>query len=353
MTGPVPGRKSARALVVCGLLLYLENASPGYLFHLGVGQAKILAGRRPIQQVLEDPAVSGEIKERLALIGEAKEYAQTHIGLAGSDTYTDYYQVPGPAVAYVLVASPALELRAYSWCFPVVGCMPYKGFFSLDRARGEQQRLDRKGFDTHLRRVSAYSTLGWFKDPVFSTMLADNPAGLIETVIHEMVHGTVFVRHKVEFNEGIATFVGRQGAIEFLEHRFGPEAPACVWARDRTADERLFQQFFVGLRDRLSALYASPLPEEEKRLRKRALLEDARKEYRLLLPRFRTQGFAALLNKEWNNALVVSFLTYIKDLSLYERLYEKLGRNLREMVRFLRGLEKDADPERRIEEFVS
>lgn len=353
MTGAVPGKKSAAALVVCGLLLYLENMSPGYLFHLGMGQVRILSGRRPIQEVLEDPAVSKETKEKLALIGEAKEYAQTHIGLAGSDTYTDYCQVPGPAVAYVLVASPALELRAYTWCFPVVGCMPYKGFFSLERARGEQERLDRKGLDTHLRRVSAYSTLGWFRDPVFSTMLADNPAGLIETVIHEMVHRTVFVRHKVEFNEGIATFVGQQGAIEFLEHRFGPEAPACLWARERTADERLFQQFFVGLKNRLAALYASPLSEEEKRRQKQALLEDARNEYGMLLPRFRTQGFAALLNKEWNNALVVSFLTYIKDLGLYERLYEKLGRDLREMVRFLKEMEEHEDPERRIEEFVS
>ncbi len=347
------GRTRTPAVLVCGLLLYVQSCSPGYLLHLCIGQLRILAGRRPIQEVLRDPAVGEHIKDKLRLILEAKEYAETHIGLARSDNYTDYYEATGPALAYVLSAAPALELRAYTWCFPIAGCLPYKGFFSCDRATKEKKRLEAKGFDTNLRQVSAYSTLGWFRDPIVSHMLADNPAYLVETVIHEMVHRTVFVRHKVEFNEGLATFVGQRGALEFLERRFGPTSAISVWARHRREDEAVFQQFLIHMKDRLTALYELSIPEQEKREKKQMLFQEAKQEYRLLLERFKTKGFEWLLHKEWNNALVVSYLTYMKDLSLYERLYEKLGHDLKAVIAYCKSLETSDDPERSVREFVS
>jgi predicted aminopeptidase len=338
---------------LCGTLLFFQGCSVGYLVHLGIGEAKIITGSKPIDKVLSDPSLPQEAHHKLALILEAKEYAEKTIGLTPSKAYTKYYHVPGPVVAYSLTASPRLELLAYRWCFPIVGCIPYKGFFSLDRAQREQRGMEEKKFDTYLRGVAAYSTLGWFLDPVFSTMLSYNEATLVEIVIHEMVHHTIFLPHKVEFNEGIATFLGQEGAREFLEKRFGPNAEPCLWARDREEDDRIFQEFVKRLKDRLTALYSSPLSDTDKMVRKRDLLDEARRDYQGLLPRFRTAGYDGLLRKEWNNALIISYLTYLQDLNVYEQVFQRLGLDLKRTVEFFKGFEKVDNPEESILQWLS
>ena len=348
-----PQPRSSIVVFLCAVLVCAQGCTFSYLVHLGIGQAKIITGRKPIEEVIADPSIRQEAKNKLELILEAKAYAEKEIGLAPSSAYTRYYEVTGPVVAYNLTASPRLELKAHRWCFPIVGCIPYKGFFSLDRAQKEQEEMGGKGFDTYLRGVSAYSTLGWFIDPVFSTMLSYDEATLVEITIHEMVHRTIFLKHKVEFNEGIATFIGQQGALEFLGSRYGPDASPSAWARDRMADDRVFQEFIVRVKDRLTSLYSSPLPDAEKLAQKGALFKEAMKEYQGLVSQFHTGGYNRVLRMEWNNALIVSFLTYVQDLRVYEQVFEKMGRDLKRMVEFCKGLENEDAIEERIQLMLS
>ena len=224
------------ALALVALLLLFAIATPAgrYLARAGWAEAGILRRRRPIAALVADPATDAVTRGKLELVLAARAYAQDSLGLAARESFTSYTRLDRDTLVLVVSAAFRDTLAFRTWWFPIVGRVPYKGYFDFAQAEALGRDLDRKGFDSYVRPASAFSTLGFFNDPVLSTTLAEDSTTLANTVIHELTHNTFYAPGQAVFNESFANFVGSRGAERFFAAR-GDSAHA---ARARTDWER-------------------------------------------------------------------------------------------------------------------
>jgi predicted aminopeptidase len=201
-------RRRTKASVTLLLLLLLPGC---YYAHLGSGQARLLLGREDIDTLLADPTTPSELRAPLQRVKAVRRFA-SELGLDVGDRYTSYVEWPGDRIVTTVVATAPGEIEPTPFGFPIVGEVPYKGFFDPSWAEAEAAKLGADGYDVCLVPVSAYSTLGWFDDPVTTPLLQGDPGELVETLLHELVHATVFTPSEARFNEGVATFVGQEAA---------------------------------------------------------------------------------------------------------------------------------------------
>lgn len=192
------------------------TCSPGYLLQAGIEEAKILGRRRPIDQVMADANTTDETRRKLRLVLEARTFAAEMLGLDAGRSYTTFSRTDGDTLALVLSAARRDRFEQHTWWFPIVGSIPYKGYFSREDAFSAAEELQQAGYDTYLRPTSAFSTLGWFNDPLLSTTLGHDDVQLVSTVIHELTHNTLYLPGQASFNESLASFVGDRGAILFF-----------------------------------------------------------------------------------------------------------------------------------------
>ncbi len=309
--------------MVLGVSLF--SCSPGYVLRAGWEEARILARRRSMEDVLNDPTLDSETRGKLETVVQARSFAQQDLRLDVGDSYTSFSDIGRDTLALVLSASPADKLSAYTWWFPIVGRVPYKGFFTREAAEKEQKKLEAQRFDTYLRTTSAFSTLGWFPDPLLNTVLSQDSVGLVETVIHEVTHNTLFVSGQVKFNESFANFVGSVGTIEFFCDR-GQDESLCNLAQARWYDTVLFGGFLDDLWSDLVALYEEGLPYETLMPRRQALLQEAADRYRNgLAPEMKTRAFVRYDPSRLNNASLVARHLYYHRLTLFQELYKRSG----------------------------
>ena len=218
-------RRRNKVLYSLLLIALLSGVLYGDMIHYGlqqgIGQFHILYDAVPIEQLLENPDYPEELKVKLRLIQEIREFAIDSLGLNDSESYKKLYDQKGKPVLWVLTACDPFELKQYEWYFPFLGGLGYKGFFIKERAYEEESELIALNYDTDLGAVNAWSTLGFFGDPILSNMLKKTSGGLARLIIHELTHGTLYVNGEDAFNENLATFVGDNGAIIFMKHRFG------------------------------------------------------------------------------------------------------------------------------------
>ena len=179
------------------------------------GQYKIVSNSIPINEYASQNDIPDSIKFKLSLIAEAKEYAFENLALKYSENYSTIYDQQGKPLMWLLTASLPFKMVAREWSFPLVGAFSYKGFFNQKSAEKEFEELKLKGWDVLIREVGGWSTLGWFKDPVLSEMLNRSTGKLAELIIHELTHGTLYIKDSVEFNENLASFVGIKGTEQF------------------------------------------------------------------------------------------------------------------------------------------
>lgn len=185
------------------------------------GQLQILWNTKPVSEVLANPAFPDSLKQKIELIQEIKRFAIDSLGLDKSGSYESFYDQQGKPILWVITAAQPYQLVARQWHFPILGTFSYKGFFEKDRADTTVAELKREGLDTRIGEVSAWSTLGFLNDPILSSFL-DRPVGsLAELIIHELTHGTLFIKNSLEYNENLADFVGEYGALRFLAMKYG------------------------------------------------------------------------------------------------------------------------------------
>ena len=298
-----------------------------------IGQMRILAARRPVAEVLADPATSTATAANLARVDAILDFAAGDLGLDVGDRYRTYVHLDREAVVWNVFAAPEFSLTPHRWCYPVVGCAVYRGFFDPDRARREAAALAARGLDVHVGRVAAYSTLGWFDDPLLSTFIGYPDERLAELLFHELAHGKLFVPGDSAFNEAFATFVGREGAAAWLlaTRRDSERFLATKHARLRRAD------FFRAWRGRLRTLYAEDLPDDQRRLLKGALFDAMRSCYaerrRRLGP-----GFGGALPASFNNARLAATGTYEDRTPSFAALFARAGRNWEAFYRAAREI---------------
>jgi len=340
---------AAIAILVAATLGPATGCSPIYVIKAGWAEAKILRGRQPIPDVIHSAETDERTRGKLTLAREAREFAMNELRLDVGDSYTTYTELERDTLAMVLSAAHRDRLAARTWWFPVVGRVPYRGFFDLEDALEEQSELEDEGFDTYLRPTSAFSTLGWFSDPLLSTILRYDEVELITTIIHELSHNHLFVPGQVRFNESFATWVGRVGAMEFFCTRpgGGTDTVWCNRARDRWQDVLHFSQFIDGLVDDLEAVYGdSTLDSRDKIERRQRIFDDHLDRFRTeVRPRLASLTFAGFDALPLNNATLLSRMRYYHRLPDFDRLLEESGGSLREAITALQaGLPDVEDP---------
>lgn len=347
-------RSLALTLTLASVLL-LSGCQIGYLMKSAYSQASLLRRRVPIEDALKDPSLTLEQKRKLVLATDARSFAETELGLAHTKNYTTYVQLDHPYVTWVVSASARDELKHYLWKYPVVGEMPYKGFFDPEGATNEATSLRRDGLDTYVRGVTAYSTLGWFRDPVLSSMLAYKDYDLVSTIIHETTHATVFIKSAADFNENMAEFIGQKGAEAFYLKREGPDGPTLRKMREDLEDEALFGDFIKRELASMDAWYAerkkttttnANTNEAASEDERRARLEEIRTRFlRDVKPRLHdANGLSRFEKGELNNARLLTYRLYFTDFSKFQAVFDKFGRDFKKMLAFCRSLEKVDDP---------
>ena len=283
-------RYLSRAVEVLFILLllwcYFNSDLLLYGIAQGIGQMKIVIRARPVREVLSDPAAGDRIKSKLLYIEEVKRFAIDSLGLKSSKNYTTLYDQHGKPILWVLTASEKFQLKPYEWKFPVIGSVGYKGFFDFNKGKKEKEQLDALGYDTDYGPVSAWSTLGWFHDPILSGMLRRNEGALAELIIHEMTHATLYILNDVDFNENLASFVGEEGAILFLQYKFGKidssmsppyiPAPLLNYLQEKEDYDSYTAHFLKGTAslDSLYHSFTNQLPGQEKLALKRKMISD-------------------------------------------------------------------------------
>jgi len=344
-------RRSRKIAVIAAVLLLAAGAltcsacSGGYILRAGVEEAKILANRRPIPEVIADPATPPEAARRLRLVLAARDYAEDALALDAGDSYTTYSRIDRDTLALVMSAAEKDRFALVTWWFPIVGRVPYKGFFDVDDALEAERELQGRGYDTFLRTTGAFSTLGWFNDPILTTTLRYDDVGLASTVIHELTHNTIYLPGQAAFNESFANFVGDRGAIELFCRLEGESGERCMQARADWADNQLYADFLQDLVHRLEALYGrDDLTREQKIEMREEVFDDARARFETeLRPRLRTRRFLGFSRAPLNNATLIARRLYYDRLHLFEAAYQRLDRDLPRSIRTIAEAAEAAD----------
>jgi predicted aminopeptidase len=331
----------ARLLTIAAALLPLGGC---YLMQAATGQMAIASKREPIADVLADSATPPPLRARLEYVAAARDFASRELGLPDNESYRSYADLGRPYVVWNVFAAPEFSVEPRRWCFPIAGCVVYRGYFSEDAAQRYARKLRRRGDDVAVGGIAAYSTLGHFKDPVLSTMLGWSDAQLAGTLFHELAHQVVYVPGDSEFNESFATVVEEAGLERWLAARQrGQDLVAWREQRDRQAQ---FIALLLAARDTLRALYESALPVAEKRSRKQYEFGELKLDYAQLKHRWNGySGYDRWFDRTLTNAHLVSAATYYGCVPGLQRVLSEVGGDLPrfyEEAKRLARMDKDA-----------
>ncbi len=308
------------------LVLPLSGCGSLYLAQAAAGQWGVMAAREPIGAVLADPATPDDLRARLEEVMAVREFASRELALPDNASYRQYAALDRPYVVWNVVAVPEFEVAPKEWCFPIVGCTAYRGYFSEQRARDYALTLESRGNDVVVGGVAAYSTLGRFADPVLSTMLGYGDAQLAGVIFHELAHQVVYVPGDSAFNEAFAVTVEQEGLARWLALRGQPDKLA-AWRAWRAAQAEL-ATLFARYRESLRRLYAGDLDAPAMRERKRAILGKLASEVRALEARSGVRQGYGHIDAGLNNAHLASVATYFDCVPGFERLLGAQGGDL-------------------------
>jgi predicted aminopeptidase len=323
--------------------LFLSGCQITYLLKSAYNQMNILYHREPIVSILTDSPLSTEERATLELTLKVRTYAAQKLNLNVGKNYSTYVQLNKKYVVWALNASPQWKMEHYLWHFPIVGAVPYKGFPDEIDATDEAKELQRQGYDTYIRGVSAYSTLGWFSDPLLSSMIRYSEVDLVNTIIHESVHATLYIKGNADFNERLASFIGDKGTELYYISQEGLESPHLQVIRDESHDQKIFSDFISVEIKNLSAFYTTN-PKQDLTLRDKKFEEIKSRFIMEIVPLLKTSNHAHFGKLSLNNARLLLFKTYIEDLSDFQKLYDSVNGDLPLFLEKVKSLETHSNP---------
>ncbi len=328
------------AILVCAIAYFALAPTGRYLLRAAWAEGRILAHRRQISAIIVDPRTSAPVAQELRVVLAARAFAADSIGLRTGESFTTYTQLDRDTLVLVLSGAYRDRLVPHTWWFPIVGRVPYKGFFDFRAAHDAAKRLESDGFDVYLRSSPAFSTLGWFNDPLLSTSLTADSLDLANTVIHELTHTTFYAGGQAEFNESFANFVGARGSAWFFRSRGAPLA--ADEADARWADDKLIARFWATLYHSVDSAFASHPTDSSARIVARdTLYARARRELvDVLGPKLRTIGPRALERVRLDNAALLAHRIYDTDLDVFDALWASEHGDLRRTVQRIIALAK-------------
>lgn len=322
-SGPGPLDRFFSCLVpLLGAFLLSGCSSLGYYSQLAQGQWQLLRARQPVEQVIADPASSPRLRARLAHAEQARAFASEQLKLPDNRSYRLYADLQRPYVVWNVFATPELSLQPVTHCFPIAGCVAYRGYYRQGAARGQAALMRQQGLDVYVSGVEAYSTLGWFDDPILSSMVAWGDERLATLIFHELAHQRFYVQDDTAFNESFATFVEREGSRQWRAAR-GLAPLGTVQSQQREQ----FTRLVLASRERLQAIYAAPLDDAHKRAAKQAEFERLRAQYKQV--RDSQWGgdkrYDAWIYGPLSNAKLLPFGLYDQWVPAFERLFHEVG----------------------------
>jgi predicted aminopeptidase len=309
--------------IVLAFLLPLGGCeSIGYYAHVTGGQLALLNARQPVEEVIAGLGESedGALKARLISSQQILEFAERELGLPVGDRYRSYVDLGREAAVWNLFAAPSLSLEAHTWCYPFVGCAPYRGYFAREKAEDYRARLEADGLETYLGTVSAYSTLGWFDDPLLSTFIDMPETDFIELIFHELAHSKVWVKGDATFNESFASFVGRQGLEAWLLAQGQSELFEQHLAREEGWAAAV--DLLMLARTHLEDVYGSNADDAGKLALKKRTLDATANCLKAHAAKSGNPGFGRLV-KRLNNAYLASLATYSDFVGVFEQIFQE------------------------------
>jgi predicted aminopeptidase len=327
-----------RWVLLLALALGTSACSPAYVLLAGLQEAKILWRRQPIVQVLRRPDLEPATRVKLESVLAVRDFAATALQLRVAGSYASYATVDADQVVHVVTAAERLRLQPYTWWFPIVGRVPYKGYFDKTAAESEAAALENAGYDTFVRPSVAFSTLGWFDDPLLSTLLRYDEVTLAEVIIHELLHNTIYIGGHADFDESFASFVGSRGAVAFFAGR--GDTNAAQRALTAWNDSLMFSAFLGRGVARLRTAYGHGITLAERQ----RLFAELQDEFRTLP--LQTEAYQGFATRTLNNAIILHYLVYADRLPIFEQLWQQEGEDLARVIQRVRVAvgNRNADP---------
>lgn len=310
------GKTVKRAFLLILVILVLVGLINSDLVLYGVrqarGQLQIVWKAKPVEVFLNDNTFPDSLKAKLLLIQEVRQYAIDSLGLRDTKNYKTLYDQKGKELLWVVTASEPYQLKAKEWVFPVLGAVPYKGYFNQELALAEKSELEKEGWDVTVRNPGGWSTLGWFTDPILSGMLSRSTGDLSNLIIHEMVHATIFVKDSVEFNENLASFIGDRGAEKFLIDNYGAESQEYLQYIQEDREYNQIVRHMLAACDYLDSVYSdiAGKPLHERRLLKEQSIRQIMEAVDTLHLEILNNPSKRFISQLPNNAYFMSFRRY-------------------------------------------
>ncbi|MCK4508556.1 MAG: aminopeptidase [Desulfuromonadales bacterium] len=328
---------------VLSLLLLSACSESQYLAQCVKGHLSVMASAEPIEDILAQENESQDVRDQLTKVVRMREFAVNSLHLPDSGSYRTYVDLERPYVVWNLVAAPEFSLKLNQWCFPIAGCVTYRGYFDQVPAKEMAKSLSAQGFDVDVYGVQAYSTLNWFDDPVLNTFLTNDDIRLAALLFHEMSHKVIYVQNDTAFNESFAKTVEMEGLRRWLEETGSSDLwQQCLQREGQSAD---FNKFLGTIRDELRQLYASELDNDQKRLAKQDVITHAFEKYEHLKQGWAGyDGYDQWMSGGLNNARLSSMATYYELVPAFQMLLRQVDYDLNKFyakVKDLGSLPKD------------
>ncbi len=340
--------RSAQLIISLMCLLSLSACGTTYLLQAAQGQWQLMRKRQPIERVVADAGTDAALKLRLQLVQDARDFATTALQLPDNRSYRSYAVLDRPYVVWNVVAAPEFSLQPKRWCFPITGCIAYRGYFREQNARRYADTLQRQGYDVLVAGVAAYSTLGRFADPVLDTMMRYGDLDLVGTIFHELAHQLLYVKHDSEFNEAFAMTVEQEGLARWLAAR-GRSAELAAYQQRRAQQQDMMRLFDHG-RTGLATLYSTTAaqPVAQRREAKQQKMEEITATVRSYQQQHGVRsGYDAWLQAGLNNAHLVSIGTYFECVPGFQKLLAEHEGDLPAFYEAARALGRGPDAARR------
>lgn len=335
-----------RLVLLFPMLLLGGCTTLGYYLQAVNGEADVLRRARPIDRVLADPGIDASLKQKLGEVIEIRSFASKELGLPDNGTFRRYADLQRPYVVWNVFAAPEFSIDPKQWCYPLLGCANYRGYFSRDKAEAEAKALQQEGYDTYVAGIPAYSTLGWFDDPVLNTFIHFPEERLATLIFHELAHQVIYVSGDTTFNESFAVTVAREGTRRWLMHSGTEEQRAEFEASEQHV--AAFTGLVDGYRARLAEVYAAPISDTEKRAQKADTLHALQDDYEKLKSTW--GGFAGYdkwVHRHLNNAQLASVALYTQMVPAFQTLLAREGGDLLAFYRAVKDIAALPEGERK------
>lgn len=335
-------KRIARLMALAGMVSVMSACDSVYFYAQAMqGQAAILLARQPINDVLANPDTTSDLRQRLTLVDAARLFAEQELKLASGGSFTSYVDAQREHLVWNVFAAPSDSVDLVNRCFPVAGCVSYRGYFSEQAAQRYADKLARQGLDVYVGGVDAYSTLGWFKDPVPSTVLNRSESQLAGLIFHELAHQRVYLPGDTRFNESFASFVEREGLRRWLDQPHQAEQfQRAIAALDV---QQRFAQFVGNYRAQLRELYASTPAADERQAGKDRIVSQMRSDW---AQHQDAAYYSAWFAGDINNAKLATVAAYFDWVPAFEQLYLESGEDFEVFFQRAEALSKMADSDR-------